>query len=299
MPPDVAAAVAALEPGGRLVGLRALTGGVSADVFGLEIATAAGDHRRAVFRQHRDVGFKGHGREVMAKEHRVLTVLHAAGLAVPEPYLLTDGVVAPALLMAWIDGSTEVTVDELPAALDQMARFLAALHGVDGAALRSVALETIEDPRVAAARSLPATELGHRVQALLAARVGEPERNRRVLLHGDYWPGNVLWHDRRLAAVLDWEDACIGDPLADLATARVELLCQYGEEAMNHFTDAYVGAYHEIVGPLSLDALPVWEVYVSAAALTSMGEWGLEPADEAHRRRHTTHFFDDAARRLG
>jgi aminoglycoside phosphotransferase (APT) family kinase protein len=299
VPPDIAPAVAALEPGGQLVGIRALTGGVSADVFGLEIATADGGRRRAVFRQHRDAGFKGHGRTVLAKEHRVLTALHAGGLAVPEPYLYADGVDMPYLLMAWIDGSTEVATDDLPAALDQMARFLATVHALDDVALRFVALETIEDPRATAGPLMPRTDLGRRVREQLAARVGEPEGNRLVLLHGDFWPGNVMWRDGRLAAVLDWEDACIGDPLADLATARVELLCQYGDEAMARFTAAYVAAHQDLSSPLSLDALPVWEVYVSAGALMSMGEWGLEPAVEAHRRLHTTRFFEEAAGRLG
>jgi hypothetical protein len=31
----------------------------------------------------------------------------------------------------------------------------------------------------------------------------------------------------------------------------------------------------------------------------SMGEWGLDPAVEAHRRLHTTRFFEEAAGRLG
>jgi aminoglycoside phosphotransferase (APT) family kinase protein len=35
------------------------------------------------------------------------------------------------------------------------------------------------------------------------------------LLHGDYWPDNTLWRDGRLVCVIDWEDAALGDPLAD------------------------------------------------------------------------------------
>ena len=99
-------------------------------------------------------------------------------------------------------------------------------------------------------------------------------------------------------AVIDWEDASLGDPLADLATARVELLCQYGDDAMERFTTAYLTMHAETIGPLPLDSLPVWELYVSAAALASMGEWGLDPADEAYRRHHTERFFEQAARRL-
>src|SRR5262245_14355639 len=79
-------AVAAVEPGGRLVDARALTGGVSADVVGVEVVTADGHGRRFVVRRHRDVEFKDHGPSVAAKEHRLLGALHRRGLAVPEPY---------------------------------------------------------------------------------------------------------------------------------------------------------------------------------------------------------------------
>ena len=99
-------------------------------------------------------------------------------------------------------------------------------------------------------------------------------------------------------AVIDWEDARLGDPLADLATARVELLCRYGDEAMERFTDRYLVAHHDTIGPLELDSLALWELYVSAAALGTMGDWGLEPAEEAQRRRLTERFFERAAQQL-
>jgi aminoglycoside phosphotransferase (APT) family kinase protein len=122
---------------------------------------------------------------------------------------------------------------------------------------------------------------------------------RCALLHGDFWPGNVLWKGGRLVAVIDWEDACLGDPLADLATARVELLCGYGHDAMEWFTTRYLSAHRATIGPLRLDMLPVWELYVSASALTSMSEWGLAPSEEARRRRRTEQFFERAVQRLG
>ncbi len=37
-----------------------------------------------------------------------------------------------------------------------------------------------------------------------------------VLLHGDYWPGNINLHQRDGLAVFDWEDAAIGPPVLDL-----------------------------------------------------------------------------------
>jgi aminoglycoside phosphotransferase (APT) family kinase protein len=298
--PQIEQAVAHLEPGGRLIGVRALTGGVSADVFGLDIATSAGDTRRVVFRQHRDADLKQHGPTIAAKEYHLLAALHRLGFAVPEPHLSADAnaTVAAYLVMDWVDGSTELASDELAGALDQMAQFLVELHAVDPAAVQRAGLGPIEDPLSAIFPYLPSTDVGREVAARLASGDVSQGQNRTSVLHGDYWPGNVLWQHGHLVAVIDWEDASLGDPLADLATARVELLCRYGDAAMEHFTTRYIAVHEESIGPLQFDSLPIWELYVSAAALTAMGNWGLAPAEEAQRRARTEQFFERAARQF-
>jgi aminoglycoside phosphotransferase (APT) family kinase protein len=50
-----------------------------------------------------------------------------------------------------------------------------------------------------------------------------PRSARHTLVHGDFRLGNVMFDRRapRLAAVLDWEMATIGDPLADLGYATM------------------------------------------------------------------------------
>ncbi len=63
--------------------------------------------------------------------------------------------------------------------------------------------------------------------------------NRAVLLHGDFWPGNVLWKDEKIVDVIDWEDAKLGDPLADLAISRLDILLTFGTRAMDEFTHRY------------------------------------------------------------
>jgi Ser/Thr protein kinase RdoA (MazF antagonist) len=180
-----------------------------------------------------------------------------------------------------------------------MAQFLVGLHALDPSSLQLPGVDPIEDPLAAVVPYLPATAAGDHARAMLGTGAMQRGVNRCVLLHGDYWPGNVIWHDGRLVAVIDWEDARLGDPLADLATARVELLCRYGDEAMERFTHQYLAARHDTIGPLRLDSLALWELYVSAAALATMGDWGLEPAEEAQRRRRTGRFLDRAARQLG
>jgi aminoglycoside phosphotransferase (APT) family kinase protein len=293
-------AVLELEPGGELLAMRELTGGVSADVFRLDIATAAGGRRRVVYRRHRSPGFKQQARTVTAKEHALLQALHRRGFAVPEPYLLHDthAVGGPYMIMEWVDGSTDVEVGELPGALDQMAQFLVDLHTMEPLSPHLPELEPLEDPRTAIVPYLPPTETGERVRAALSSGQLAHLPVGAVVLHGDYWPGNVMWHDGRLVAVIDWEDAGLGDPMADVATARVELLCRYGADAMEHFSTRYLALARDRSESVWLESLLIWELYVAASALSTMGGWGLEPGDEARRRQLTEAFFDRAARQL-
>ena len=45
---------------------------------------------------------------------------------------------------------------------------------------------------------------------------------RRQVLHGDYYPGNVLAQGDRLVAILDWDEAHVGTPESELAAAAWE-----------------------------------------------------------------------------
>ena len=293
----IEAAVSSILPGGRVVEVDELRGGVSALVCRVEVETAEGGSRRLVFRQHRFERFKAHDRRVAATEFAVLRALHDRGFPVPAPLHLDDSGrwTGPFFLMELVEGSTEVAEADLPSALEQMAGLLARLHALDPVELGVPGLGRFEDPVPELSSVLPPGDLGEAVRSAIAAGEVRAAPNHRVIIHGDYWPGNVLWRDGRLAAVIDWEDCAISDPLADLACARVELLCRYGADAMDAFTSRYLRGAAGGSGVLRLDALALWEVFVSAAALSSMAEWGLDPEEERQRRRTTERFFTRAA----
>lgn len=282
-----------LVPGGRLVRVWPLEGGVSAAMHGLEVECAGGGLRRLVVRRHGAAAWKDREHDVTATEFALLQALREQGVPVPEPLRVdTSCELLPTayLVMAFVEGTTTVADEALPGALRQMAETLARLHALDVDAAELPPLPAREDPREAGLAFLPKDALGDRLRTAFArpARAGTPPR--RSLLHGDYWPGNILWQDGRLAALLDWEDAALGDPLSDLACARVELLCGYGEAAMDAFTEHYCA-----LARVDLEGLALWEIYVSASALATMGSWGLAPADEARRRRSTRAFLERAA----
>jgi aminoglycoside phosphotransferase (APT) family kinase protein len=175
-------------------------------------------------------------------------------------------------VMEFIDGACDVT--SVPHALGRMADLLAAVHRVPLEALPL--LPEREDPVAGLMHWLPAEYEALRASLRLGVR--QPQ-TRRTLLHGDYWPGNLLWHGGEVVGLLDWEDAALGDPLSDVACCRLELRYKHGPDAAKRFTEHYASR-----AVMDERELPLWDAYVAAAALVHMSQWGLEGALEAHMR---------------
>lgn len=294
---DIEAAAAAVMPDVASILVEPLPGGSSAFVVCLVLQSPSGQQRRAVFRQHTNRAVKAHTAGVAAKEFHLTKALAAEGFEVAQPLALhgeqtSDG---PWLVTEWIQGST--AVDAVDAALSQMAYFLARLHAIDPETLSVPGLAQIEDPVQALPFYVPSDQSGQELSRLLDLGV-QRRPNADVLLHGDFWPGNVLVDRTELAAVLDWEDACYGDPLADLACARVELKCAYGQDASEDFTALYLDAVRRQGMPLFVHDLALWDVYVSSTALSTMHLWGLSPEYEAARRATTKKFLGSAISQL-
>jgi aminoglycoside phosphotransferase (APT) family kinase protein len=94
-----------------------------------------------------------------------------------------------------------------------------------------------------------------RIRDTLEAAWPFPQRNAPALLHGDFWPGNILWRDSKLVAVIDWEDATLGDPLTDLAISRLDVLWIFGLDAMRSFTQHYISMM-----AIDYSNLPYWDL---------------------------------------
>ena len=273
----------------ELVGSAQLEGGSSANVWRLDLDRGQGAGiETVVFRQHPPGDVTGHSAGIARKEFQLLERLLQLGFPVAAPRYLDDQ--HRCLVTEFVGGDSFVDPTALTSALDQMVDLLVRLHALDVSSLAGIDLTNLENPIERLRSCLPDSSNGRRLGALLDSDAFVVHLNPTVLIHGDYWPGNVLWNHGRLAALIDWEDAWLGDPLADLACARVELLCQFGRPAMEHFTDRYL----DQAPRLDIRSLPLWECYVSATALASMHLWGLDAADEAQRRSLTRSFFDRA-----
>jgi homoserine kinase type II len=105
------------------------------------------------------------------------------------------------------------------------------------------------------------------------------------IIHGDLFTDNLLFRGDKLVAVLDFEAACRGKFIFDLATA-VNALCVDGEGYDLKRFEALIAGY-ESLRPLSLaewDAFPN-ELRLSALrfTVTRLRDFFLTPADEGTR----------------
>jgi aminoglycoside phosphotransferase (APT) family kinase protein len=268
--------VTGLCPGAELTAMVRLAGGVSADVHRLDLNLADGRTTSVVLRAH-GASHSGHNAEL---EYRLMQALHRGGVPVPEPLLVDasgDLLADPFLILAFVDGTSAIPEAQESRSIDAMAEALSKIHALPTADLPT--LPPRNDPLPEVLDFLPEGPEWEDLRGHLRSLIDTAYVGPAKLLHGDFWPENLLWRDGSIAAILDWEDAAMGDPLSDVACCRVELRYKFGKAVMDGFTRAY--ARHQAVDHWRL---ALWQVYVAAAAQRFMGQWGLDPAVERHMR---------------
>jgi aminoglycoside phosphotransferase (APT) family kinase protein len=176
----------------------------------------------------------------MDREYRVMEALGASAVPVPRMVVRCTDVEVTGTefyVMEFVDGVIVRDAEQLEAwsdveataVADGLVETLLALHAVDpqevglgdlgrpvGYAERQVRTWTRQ---LAASRSRDLPEVESLARRLA---VDVPVNPRHAIVHGDYRLDNaVLGPDHRVAAVLDWEMATLGDPLTDLASLVV------------------------------------------------------------------------------
>jgi aminoglycoside phosphotransferase (APT) family kinase protein len=174
----------------------------------------------------------------VGREYRVIGALAPTAVPVPRPLLYCEDasvIGAPFYLMERVPGvAIRATLPPAfaadPAALrglsETLVDTLADLHAVDW---RAVGLEDFGKPQgylerqlrrwtgqLDASRSRPLPDLD---AVTVWLRDHLPESPRATIVHGDYRLDNVMYAPvppARVLAIVDWEMATIGDPLADL-----------------------------------------------------------------------------------
>lgn len=182
-------------------------------------------------------GAKAKSAHDMRREHRVIAAVHAAFPLAPRPLLLCEDpevMGGTFFVMERVPGvivrqstAAELTDAQAGAQFGRLISALAELHSLD------VGVEPLAGlgrpagyrqrqtegwiQRLAAARTPETPDTAELETWLLSNLPQEPER--AALVHNDFKLDNLAWDPAdptRLAAVLDWEMATLGDPFMDL-----------------------------------------------------------------------------------
>jgi aminoglycoside phosphotransferase (APT) family kinase protein len=287
-----------IDPQSRLLGTWKLEGGVSAQVTVLEIEQSDGQTKKMIVRQHGEVD-RQHNPQIAADEFKLLWLLHTAGLTTSRPYYLDQSgeiFSTPYIVIEYVEGKTEFAPVDLPDFILQFARSLCRIHQIDSQQdlsflplMEQSYTQKLQERPQKVDESLNEGEIRDVLEAVWPL----PQHNKSVLLHGDYWPGNILWKDGQLVAVVDWEDAALGDPLADVANSRLEILWAFGSDAMQRFTHLY-----QSMTTFDFTNLPYWDLCAALRPASRIAEWAGDAQRERTMRERHRWFVTQAFEKL-
>lgn len=265
--------------------------------------TAQGESHRRGFCLRRDPG-NALLRDIsrLSEQYQVLVCLHGTAVPSPEPYFFEDDPAilgAPFLVMEKVPGvcpspwgregrrfyaeaaargvlpndftDTLVklhTLDWQAAGLD----FLGVPDPGRGFCLREIA----KWQHLIDQAEMPVDPVLIDVLGWLEANA--PATDRVVLVHGAYRTGNLLIHDDRVSAVLDWETPVLGDPMYDVAYMLSELNRE-GTDLLSNLVerDEFIRRYEAGTGiEIDLDRCDYYHVlYAMRSAAFWMSASGL------------------------
>jgi aminoglycoside phosphotransferase (APT) family kinase protein len=299
-----------IVPESTLLRAWPLRGGISAEMTAFEIKNSSGQRSRMILRQpsSQTLQRNPHAAE---DEFKILQLTKSLRLATQSPVYLDESgkfFSSPYLVIEYIDGKPEFPAAPTSEFISQLAEHLAKIHSVDYlkqdiSFLSKAANECMEgSPKqpIIVQTALDVQDIRHVLENVTSLT----QQNKPVLLHGDYWPGNLLWRDDTLVAIIDWEDAQIGDPLIDFAISRLDILWIFGLDAFRSFTH-----YYQSLMNINFVNLPYWDLCAALRLArligTDLTEWtaffipyGRHDITEHRLREHFKYFVTQAFEKL-
>lgn len=272
-------------PDSQLLKIESLTGGISTQTTKLEVKLSDGSKKKFVVRQHGERD-RASNPNIARDEFKLLQALYQSDVPTAKPYHVSDDVFDyPCIVLEYIEGQAEFTPENLENTIKKMADALISIHSIPNAETTFDFLPAqslrytyrLKNPPAKIDESLSEGQIRDALKSVWEL----PEVNERVLLHGDYWAGNVLWKKCQLVAAIDWEDAMLGDPLADLGDSRIAILWSFGREAMTQFTEHYQSKMHH----LDYRYLPYWDLCATLRPISQFSNWANNADHEKMMRR--------------
>lgn len=274
--------LASKYPGVKLKRYWVLHGGISATTTAFEIELADGSSKTVIARQPTPA-FCRAGRDAAREEFAVWSAMADQGLPVQTPIAVEtygDGIERPFFLVEYIDGCVDLKPSDPMDFARKYAEALVKIHQADLTNLSFLPLQS-DEIRI---RAEP-NEDHHESEVVAAMLANQPiHPNNKVLRHGDFWGGNILWRDGEIVGIIDWEECVIGEPLADVSITRLDLWWVLEQCVSDEFTRRYF----ELM-PLDPTDLPFWDLWASRRPGHNLSAWAnsFPPLDRPDVTRET------------
>jgi aminoglycoside phosphotransferase (APT) family kinase protein len=267
--------------GGAVSEVRRVPGGASREAWFVDVTGADGEVQELFLRFSRMPQPPGDLFHPLRVEGEIFLALADTGVAVPR--ILGVHPTRQALLEERVEGATWFyrikDPDEQVRVARDFVRNLATLHRLDPTRLELPSLGDVAPASELALREIAnmrrrATGDDGSIDPLVRLSLDWLERNVPdyegpvVLVQGDTGPGNFLYADGRVTAVVDWELAHLGDPMDDIAWLSLRTV----QDTFTHFPDR-VREYEELSGH-RVDASRVWYYRLFAELRLSSNGFG-------------------------
>jgi aminoglycoside phosphotransferase (APT) family kinase protein len=287
-----------IAPGSRLQSVELLAGSFSNHTHRVEARLPDGKPLKLVVRRYQEYGDYDRG-EKARREFKAFELIHQHGIPGPEALMLDDtgeilGV--PGIVTRLVPGALrlEAPAESLPWAR-KLALMLAKIHAIPlDEADRSFLLDANREATwflggESAPKFMQKFPGGAGLWQVLHERYDSLQLVTPALVHIDYWVGNVLWDAKEISAVLDWEEAACGDPVIDVAYARMNMCLMGLPEAADEFLRTY-----ESESGHKAKNLGFWEMAAVARPMDAPQAWEMEQEPRAGRFQQ---FLEEALRR--
>jgi aminoglycoside phosphotransferase (APT) family kinase protein len=280
-------------PGSQIVAIQLAPGSYSNFTHFVSARDSSNIEFRIVVRRYQAFGHYDRGQKAH-REFAALQFVGQKGIPAPQPLLLDDtgdllGI--PGIVTRYVPGAQIESPADPIAWARALAVTLARIHAVPCEfAPRNLLLDAnseatwfLHPDRVP--DFMQVHPYGERVWQAVRRGFLRLEPVPPTLVHVDYWPGNILWDSDQISAVIDWEEAALGDPAIDVAYCRMDLALKGLPQAADEFLHAY-----EAAAGHPLANVGIWELAAAARPMFSPQGW----VDQSPQKELFSNFITQA-----
>jgi len=189
-------------------------------------------------------------------EHKLLTCLQSSGIPCPEPVFADlQGAIlgSPVLVTKQIPGKQILAHPSNPLWAEKAATVAVILARIHMCPCPDTLIANLPNALMQATWFLKNDSIPDYMQAypdgvsiwnIIHQELPKIKQTDPVIVHGDFWSGNILWDKSQVSGILDWEDVSFGEAGLDIAYCRMEMIL----DGMDDAADTFLNTYETIMG---------------------------------------------------